>query len=341
MKYRQHGANPEKLFEQFNISIPDHIIDFSTNTNVISSSEYEINYIEIASKYPDDECINIRQILSKQLSLSTENILISNGINEVIYLIASLFQGKRVGILAPTYSEYAKALDAFDVNYTYFYQLEDVVDVDCVFLCNPNNPTGNYITHKKLSDFADRMQKNDCHLIIDESYYEFLNQNHQTLDLKIYQNVIILRSLTKFYHLSGLRIGYTLSHLKNIELIKKRQPTWSVNGIALEYAAHCLEDQIFQKQTKEYYKQEVPRFIQCIRKLGLEVINTSVNYFLIKVKNDEELIKFLLTKGIVVRHTRNFVTLEGQYIRIACKKRDENEYFIDCLEEFYNEHNIN
>ncbi len=336
MKWRVHGANPNKLYKQFNIEMPEDVIDFSDNANAIKQETVlNIKYENYFDEYPDDEVFKLKEFISKKESLSINNILFTNGTNEAIYIIASYYQNKTVAILHPTYSEYELALIAFGVNVSYVYDLNEVNETHAALIvCNPNNPTGRYYDYETLDKVINRLKKINVDLIIDEAYVDFMNVKHKTLDVINNQNIYILRSLTKFYHLSGLRIGYLLSHQANINKIKRRQPTWSVNSIAQIVAYEYLNDVSFIKKTKLFYEKERNRIFNELKLLNFEVLDSKVNFFVMKVDDDESLIKYLLTKGIVVRHTRNFPKLLGKYIRITIKSVEENNYLIKSLKEY-------
>lgn len=333
MKYRLHGANYKKIYEDFNIDIPNNVIDFSTNTNIFNNKIDAINIEELISSYPDDECIDVRKLISKKYNLNSNNLLVTNGSNEAIYIIASLFIGKKVSILQPTYPEYENALNGYDIKPNYIFDLDSNDNSYATFICNPNNPTGTYIDSNVLELYI--KNNSNKHIIIDEAYIDFLSFKPPVIDVNKYKNVYILRSLTKSYNLSGIRIGYVISHIDNINELKKRQPTWSVNALAQKFAITFLNDDEHRAKTKKYYKEEVQRVIKQLRELKYEIKDTSVNFFLLKTKEDMDIIRFLLKKGIVVRHTRNHIGVEGKYIRIGIRTVEENNKLILALEEYH------
>ncbi len=337
-----HGANPENLYRAFKIKMPEKILDFSTNTNVISWPEIKIDVEKLASSYPDPDCEKLRALISQRENINPERILFTNGINEAIFLLAKIFQslaapekgrchvmteGARTAILQPCYSEYSRAFK----NLQNIFNLNDIKNFQALIICNPNNPTGKYI--KNLSDIIKKFP--EIFFIIDEAYIDFL-LNELPERLCDFDNVILLRSLTKFFHLSGVRIGYVIANDKIISAMKSFQPTWSVNSIAQELAMKFLKDKNFYELTKNFYREQTPKFISNLRASKFEVVNSSVNYFLIKVENDIETIKFLLQHGIVARHTRNFETLNGKYIRVATRFENENKYFVEVMKDFRN-----
>lgn len=334
MNLRLHGANPEKLYIAFGIEKPPEIIDFSTNANVLEfDDDIEVDYKALISNYPDDDCVLLRNLLAESIKCEAQNILVTNGSNEGIYLIASYFKDKMVGIFQPSYTEYEKAVTAYGGIIKYFYDIEDIpCSLDAVFICNPSNPTGKYIKTEVVETCIKNNPKTV--FIIDEAYIDFLDENHVMINLDKHNNVYVLRSLTKIFHLSGIRIGYVLSAKENIDILKLRQPTWSVNAVAQSIALKYLNNNTFIPKTKEFYTKEKQRVITRLGQSGFEIVQSDVNFFLLKTKDDLSLITFLLKKGIVVRHTRNYHGLEGRYIRIALRKPFENDILINCLKEY-------
>ena len=321
MDFLIHGANPENLYRAFNLEVPEKILDFSTNTNIFPCPDFNLDIKNIVSRYPDPDCKELREIISQREKISIEKILFTNGINEAIFLLANFFEAKRAGIFQPCYSEYARAFR----NATNVFEIEAARNFEVFIIVNPNNPTGIYI-----KNLADVIKKSPATIfIIDEAYRDFiLNDAPEKL---IFENVILLRSLTKFFHLSGARIGYVIAQEKIIEALKNFQPSWSVNAIAQALAIKFLNDKNFYDASRKFYKIHTPKFINDLRQSGFEAMNTSVNFFLMKVKNDFKIIKFLLKSGIVVRHTRNFPGLDGRYIRVATRTPEENNFFIETL----------
>ena len=307
-----HGANPEKLYRAFGLEIPPKIIDFSTNTNILSWPDININLQELASHYPDPECSQLRDIISEREHISSSRILFTNGSNEAIFLLSRLFTD--TAILQPAYSEYSRAFRGLQS----IYSLDEAQKFHCVIIINPNNPTGQYISlHDVIASLPGTT------FIIDEAYRDFL-LTRRPERLCDYENVIILRSLTKIYHLSGARIGYVIAPENVIAALRELQPSWSVNAVAQELALTFLKNTAFLESTREFYFRHTPEFMGMLRAIGYDVMKSDVHYFLVRVNDDSEIIKHLLRSGIVVRHTRNFSGLDGKYIRIATRNHDEN-----------------
>lgn len=317
-----HGANPENLYHAFNIPVPDKILDFSTNTNILSWPEININLEELASHYPDPDCTELRALISERENISMNRILFTNGINEAIYLLSHSLSGTTI-ILQPCYSEYKRAFTNSHDTFT----LDDAGRFDNFILTNPNNPTGIFIPD--LSQII--MRYSDTMFIVDEAYIDFLIHDEVRERLCDFPNAIVLRSLTKIFHLSGARIGYVIASEDVISRLKAIQPTWSVNSVAQELALKFLRDDRFYADTQRFYRQNTPKFIASLRDSGFHVMDSDVHYFLIRVDDDTETIRYLLMNGIAVRHTRNFAGLEGKYIRVSTRLPEENRILIEAM----------
>ena len=334
---RSHGANPEKLYRTLGLPQPDKVIDFSTNTNVLPwNGDLDIDLYRCLAFYPDDEAAELRGLLAEREGCAPENILIVNGSNEAVYLLASFLCGKKTDILQPVYGEYLRALSAYGAQTRNIFSLNELSnDTDALFLCNPCNPTGAYISSEKLEELF--LKYPETLFVVDEAYMDFLVGDDRKLDFERYENVVVLRSLTKIFHLCGARAGYVMSGEKRISQLKSRQPTWSVNALAQAAAAAFVKDVGFVQKTRAFYASETPRFIAEIEKTGYRVLPTRTHFFLVEVGgstqtgDDAVLIRYLLERGLAVRHTRNFPGLDGRFIRVATRLREENEIFIQAL----------
>lgn len=334
MKWRSHGANPDKMYQQAGIEMPESVLDFSTNTNVVKTDmNLSLDVEALISEYPDDESVDIRRRLAYIHDLVPENFLVVNGTNSAIYMIASIYGN--LAILQPTYSEYEKAALVHGkkvINISSMNELPE--DTGLLVICNPNNPTGRYFQKEELEKIVKECAGKDIDVMIDEAYVDFLKCRHNQLYPGLLDNVFILRSLTKIYHLSGIRLGYVISGIDKIKALKELQPTWSVNSIAQAVGIRYLQDDSIKPAVREYYTEETRRLTDAVRDIGYRLIPSEVHYFLMEVDDDEKLICFMLKKGIVIRHTRNFPGLDGAYVRICTREKESNDLLIEALREY-------
>jgi threonine-phosphate decarboxylase len=351
---RGHGANPEKLYRAMGVSIPSGtIVDFSTNANVFpwgGWDGFEFDLRRCLASYPDDESTELRRVVAERETravenCSTENVLIVNGSNEAIYLIASFLAGKRTAVRQPAYGEYLRALSAFGAEVCDVFEMEDLPgDTEALFLCNPCNPTGEYLESEWLEVLFERHPR--VLFVVDEAYVDFLSfpsssfpaDSRRKLDFLRFRNVVVLRSLTKIFHLSGARVGYVLACEERVAQLRSRQPTWSVNAVAQAMALNFMKDKGFIRGTREFYAAETPRFIAEIESAGFRVLPTRTNFFLVEVADDQKIIRALLERGFVVRHTRNFPGLDGRFIRVATRVPEENDMLVRALCETKKHH---
>ena len=337
MEFRLHGANPLKLYELFGVTPPEKIYDFSTNINAVPQREgFCPDLRSITEDYPDDDCVRLRGILSVKYGAEKENILITSGSNEAIYIIASYAAGHKNYILQPAYGEYLRALSAFGARPRSISALGETsfADGSTVWICNPCNPTGAFISDAEIYRTAEAYP--DVTFVIDEAYRDFIWTKEELLPFSPRCNIIRLRSLTKIYDICGARAGCVLADERAMASLKLRQPSWSVSGLAQEAAAFFASDAGLIERTKKYYSREIPRFRDALAAAGLETLPTSVNFFLAKVGDDEGFIRFLLERGCVVRHTRNFPGLDGRFVRIAARSGRENDILVSAVREYCN-----
>ena len=337
MEFRAHGANPEKLYAAAGLPTPAKIYDFSTNTNAVPQREGFVPDLRAALEdYPDGDCLALREALAREFGAPAKNILVSSGSNEAIYIIASYAAARENLILQPVYGEYKKALDGYGARTRNIFSLAEAEGARgaAVWLCNPCNPTGALIPGAELDAAAERNP--ETLFIIDEAYHDFVWTEELPRAPKILPNVVRLRSLTKIYDLCGARVGALVSHEAAVEKIKARQPEWSVSGLAQQAALWRAGDETLKARTREYYAREIPRLTAALREAGYAVRPTCANFFLVEAPDDEDFIRFMLERGIVVRHTRNFAGLDGKFVRIAARTKDEDDLLIEAAREYAN-----
>ena len=335
MEFRAHGANPEKLYAAAGLPTPAKIYDFSTNTNAVPQREGFVPDLRAALEdYPDGDCLALREALAREFGAPAKNILVSSGSNEAIYIIASYAAARENLILQPVYGEYKKALDGYGARTRNIFSLAEAEGARdaAVWLCNPCNPTGALISGAELDAAAERNP--ETLFIIDEAYRDFVWTEELPRAPKILPNVVRLRSLTKIYDLCGARVGALVSHESAVEKIKARQPEWSVSGLAQQAALWRAGDETLKARTREYYAREIPRLTAALREAGYAVRPTCANFFLVEAPDDEDFIRFMLERGIVVRHTRNFAGLDGKFVRIAARTKDEDDLLIEAAREY-------
>lgn len=317
-------------------------IDFSSNVSPLGPGERVIKAIEENAgnifRYPSGG-EKLRGIIAERHELKQENIALGNGSSELIKNFCEAFidRGERVLIAGPTFSEYDyfSRLRGAEVQYTGLPE-NLVVDAGAftennfkaIFICHPNNPSSHIFTN-----IDSLLEKSSALVFVDEAYIEFSEIESFSELVKNYKNLFVLRSLTKFYSMPGLRIGYALSCRENIERVKSYQPPWNVNTLALCAAEAALKDESFVKESKEFFRIEREFLFRKLSEVdGLQVRPSYTNFFLLKLKIPAKKAKdTLLRKGILVRDCSSF-GIEN-YIRVCIRKREENLKLLEAMEE--------
>jgi len=352
-----HGSNPDYLYEALKILMPDEIIDFSVNLNPFGPprmlKEKWSEWFSFIEDYPDPNGKELIQMISDKEGINEASIMLGNGGAELITLIASYFSGKHIGIIQPTFSEYEKVSKAYGCDVTYIKLQENdwnldtgalsnqIASLDALFLCNPNNPTGIIYSNSQLIEILKICEKKRCYLVVDEAFYDFLEEEQSLSEFVTESNyLIIIRSLTKMYSIAGLRLGFLMANHQLVAKLKSIQPHWSVNALALEAGKEVLNEKEYVRKTKQFIHKERKRMMIELRGLGYHVSNSKVNFYLLKdpsLDNQLPLINYLLKRGIVPRHTENFPGLDGRWLRFAIRQKDENNVLMEALTQWKQE----
>jgi threonine-phosphate decarboxylase len=192
------------------------------------------------------------------------------------------------------------------------------------FLCNPNNPTGRLLKRNAVLAIAEAAEQLSCYLVVDEAFIDFVPEHSVIHDVAHYSHLIVLRSLTKYYALSGLRIGYGAFSQDVAGLMHSQKEPWTVNSLAQKAGRAALNDLAYQKKTVAVIKEGKQFFEKSFTELGIEYVPSAVNYYLLRLSNAQEAIGSLRKKGILVRDCSNFPGLDGSDVRVAVRSLEEN-----------------
>ncbi len=326
---------------------PDKVLDFSVCTNPFMPPpgiKEMMSTIRI-EQYPDPQSGELCRALSAYLGVPAENILAGSGTTELIRLIALTYfrRGDRVLILEPTYGEYEAACrlsgarvlkhrslekDGFSPRMEEIIELVNQYRPRAVFICNPNNPTGKYLSRQDITTVLDGLK--ESLLVLDEAYVAFTKQSWNSLDLIQRGNVIVMRSMTKDYGLPGLRLGYAVACREIIDCLRSVLPPWNVNVIAQKVGVAVLQQDEYLNQSLRQVR-EAKRFLaDGLNRLGFKVLPSDAHYFLVKVGQAAQCRRSLLKKGILVRDCTSFGLPE--YIRISPRTMPECVKFIEAFE---------
>jgi threonine-phosphate decarboxylase len=202
---------------------------------------------------------------------------------------------------------------------------------DMAFLCNPNNPTGRLLKKEDVGKIAEAARDLQCILVVDEAFIDFCPDETVIKDVEKNPYLIVLRSMSPFYALSGLRIGYGIFPQHLIERLKKYKEPWTINNLAQRAAVVALKDKVYRSETFKLIKGEKKFLEKSFRKIGIEFFDSDVNFYLLKINNANELCQQLKRKGILLRDCSDFKGLDSTYLRVAVKSHKENTILIKEL----------
>lgn len=356
----QHGG---KLIEtaQANNLNPDQIIDFSANINFLGPPALILEAIRSNVKkienYPEINAKTLKKLIAEKHSLAAEKVTVANGAAEMIYQLNKVLDPKQVMVIDPTFSEYELAAESAGAKIKHFKlsQSADFIpdleklkadlnsEIDILFICNPNNPTAHLIKKDKLEAVIKKAAKENIIVVVDEAFTDFLTEPDKYSTIKLlesYENLVILKSMTKLFAIPGLRLGYALTNKSlSLELESKRDP-WSVN-----YFSQLAGEIIFSNQqeiadyiklsrekiaeARKYLYQRLKKFKQ------LKVYQPTTNYIFIDISetdyNSAELKEKLAKAAVLIRNCDSYHGLKDNYIRVAVKSRQANMILIEKL----------
>jgi threonine-phosphate decarboxylase len=207
---------------------------------------------------------------------------------------------------------------------------------DMAFLCNPNNPTGRLLRREDVRKIADAAKKLKCYLIVDEAFIDFCADDSVINDVGENPHLIVLRSMTPFYALSGLRLGYGVFPQHLISRLKAYKEPWTVNNLSQRAAVVALKDKFYRNETLRLIKAEKQFLEKNFKKIGIEIFDSDANFYLLKISNAADICQQLKRKGILVRDCSNFRGLDDTYLRVAVKSHRENTILIKELTAILN-----
>jgi threonine-phosphate decarboxylase len=335
---------------------PGDLVDFSASINPLGMSRKAVRAVQdslghIVSAYPDPASVELTGALSKYHALPPGNILPGNGSTEFISLIPRVLNPKNALIVEPAFSEYRKALRLSGVRVT-SYTLKEVdgfmPDIkrlkaelesgghDLLYIANPANPTGAAIERDKLAELAGACAFSSTMLVVDEAFCDFAEELSVKEEVLRHDNLIVLRSMTKFFAMAGLRLGLIFAHQKTIARFREHKPPWSVNTPAGAAAVASLKDAAYMQRTFRLVERERRFLTKKISKIkGVKLFPTAANFFMLKITDPNlparVLKERLLKEGILIRDLSDFHGLGPAYLRIAVRTRRENKLLLDAL----------
>ncbi|CDC95531.1 histidinol-phosphate/aromatic aminotransferase and cobyric acid decarboxylase [Roseburia sp. CAG:380] len=357
-----HGSDLEKIEAAYGIKKED-ITSFSANVNPLGISyklrEGLMEHIDAITSYPDREYTSLRKCIAEYTGTDYRNILVGNGSTELISLVIQLKHPKKALIVGPTYSEYEHELsleggrshyfrlkesDDFKLNIDELTQALDR-DIDLLVLCNPNNPTSSQIDRQSMRIILDTCKEKGIFVMVDETYVEFSEKADEITSIPLtnyYNNIIILRGISKFFAAPGLRLGYAIcgNHQLLQDIDSKKNP-WTINSLAAVAGEIMFQDKEYIHDTKELISSERRRICGILDKCpNIKYYPPHGNFILVRILRDDvtsmDLFEAAIRKGLMIRDCSTFPFLDNKYIRFCFMNPADNDALLDVLFEQLN-----
>ena len=347
--YKPGKSKIKKLKKVIKLSANESALGISPKARKIISSK-KLNL----DKYPDGKSQNLRKAISKTYKCNSEKIICGAGSDEVIQMICQLFLNPKDEVVVPEYSFLmyriyskivgAKVVFAKEVNFK--VSVKEILKkttkkTKIVFIANPNNPTGTYLTKKELLDLRKKLNKKIL-LVIDDAYAEYMKNKDYLSGLELFKNkdnVFVLRTFSKIFGLASLRVGWGYGSKKIVDALNVIKPPFNINGVAQLATIESLKDKTFVNKSVRhnlFYSKKIKKFLETYNIYSNSV---SANFLLLNFEKCRYTAKFLheklKNKGIILRSTEDGYHIKNK-LRLTIGSKSENLAFMNAIKNILN-----
>lgn len=331
------------------------IIDFSASINPLGTPGEVLRAIRARlhdiEHYPDPDSMELRDKLSATFDLDPSLILCGNGCTELIYLLPRALTLGKVLIAQPTFNEYERACamanpdctvvpyplrteDDFAIDAVAILREAQKVSADAVFLCNPNNPTGRMVEIEAIREAATLAAQAKVYLVIDESFIEFTPGPSAIHLTGGNPWLVVLRSMTKFYALPGLRLGWGVFPSRVASALSAIREPWTVNVLAQAAGLTALGLTGHKDRTHALLSRQKVRLERGFNRLGIDYVPSRANYYLLRSRRAPGIVEGLKGHNILVRDCAGFAGLDHRHIRVAVRGERDNDILLKHMASY-------
>jgi threonine-phosphate decarboxylase len=356
-RFVSHGGDIWGFSRKHNIPL-EEVLEFSGPINFMGPPPKAVEAVKQNARlikfYPDPNPVEFKEKIAQYVGhgVEAENILLGNGSIELIYMITeSLPQTFKAVIPVPSFSEYEKAALRVGGEVTFVQLPADFSmdnekikaavtdDTKIMCVCNPHSPSGTLYSKKTIMDLVNFCQKRDIIFSIDENYIEFAEEGDKNTvagEVKNYENLFVIRSVTKFYGLAGLRFGYAIAATNLIDKLETVRQPWSINGLVNMTTLAAFGDTEFIARTKETITKNRAQLAKDLAAIeGLKVFPSTTNFLLVKILNRKltsTMLKELLAQErILVRDCCTFMGMDDSYFRVTIRSEKDNKTLVETI----------
>ena len=335
------------------------LIDFSANMNPLGPPQEVwqalLENLPGIVHYPDPYARTLKAALAAHLGLEPDNLVLGNGSMELLYLLPRVFPQDRALLPAPGFSEYeyAVGLTGRPCRFVYLqppdytWHMAELAEAlsqgGLIFLCNPNNPTGTLLPRDALEELLAVLPKTAL-LVMDEAFLDFV-EDYQTLTLvpRAVQDprVVVLGSLTKFFALPGLRLGFVAGTKDRVQTLAAQLPPWNINSLAQAAGTAALQDQKYLAHSREYLHRTRQKLYEALQTIpGLNPLPPTANFIFCRLGPElptaPRLVELMGQRGFLLRDCSNYRGLDDRCLRLAVRRQRENEALVAAFRDVVN-----
>jgi threonine-phosphate decarboxylase len=354
--------NIYRLAEQLNLQ-ERKVIDFSTPVNPLGVSKKikaELRkHLKYLLHYPDPEARRLTKRLAQYHGIAPEMVLCANGSTELFYLTVRALKPCNILIPVPSSPSYERAITTVHEAQIAYYELkkENNFEIRCdefiaalpgnpsaagadacsmAILSNPHNPTGRLINRSDVQRIADAAREQRCYLVVDEAFMDFCPDD--SIISAVHENpyLIVMRTMSVFYALAGLRIGYGIFPPGIGDMLRENNAPWTVNNLAQRAAVIALKDKVYRKETFRLMQGEKKFLEKSFRKLNMECFPSDANFYLLRTDHADNLYQQLKKKGMLLGNCSGYKGLDDTYFRVAVRSHKENAMLMKALTAMFN-----
>lgn len=353
-----HGGDLRTAEEAFGLPA-EQFIDFSSNMNPLGPPaavrKALSSYADMIGQYPDPAVRGLRRKLALQHDIDEQSIVIGNGAAELIDLVVRALKPHLTTLAVPCFDEYGDAVRKIGGAVDEIKLSADkqfVLDIDAehlnsaeatgslFMLGSPNNPTGQLVEPELIINLLNT----GAYVVVDEAFMDFVpDESRYSLirEAARHERLFVIRSMTKFYSIPGIRLGYIVGMPRSLSALRRLQVPWSVNSLAQLIGEAVLNESDFASRTLEWLKQERPWLTAQLQAIGFEVFPSTANYLLLRIPREAGLSASMLQlemgkQGVLIRDASRFPGLDHTYVRVAVKLREHNELLLKALRQCIN-----
>ena len=364
-RFVSHGGDVWGFSRKYNIPL-EKVLDFSGPVNFLGPAPKAMEAVKQNARrirfYPDPNPIELRKEIAAYVGhgVNAENVMLGNGSIELIYMLTEVFPPDFKALIpVPSFTEYEKAVLRAGGEPIFVQLLSDfklnvkrvknsvTEDTRIIYICNPHSPSGILYNRETLLDLVAFCQRKDIIVSIDENYIEFSRKGQDTTlvgYVKKFKNLFVIRSVTKFYGMPGIRFGYAIAAESVIDKLQTVRQPWSINGLAGLATLAAFKDKEFIENTKRTISREKTEFAKMLSEIGgLHVFPSETNFLLVKILKPKvtstALREELAKNGLLIRDCSTFVGLDNSYFRVTVRSAENNACLVGTLKQILSKTN--